>query len=241
MVFQAFLVALVAFFAYSSNKFLGDAMVNRPLVTATLTGLVLGDLQTGLIMAGTLELTWMGIMYLGLSMPSDVAAGAIIGTAYAVLSSADVSVALTVSIPTGILCAYVATACEVAISFAMHKVDEFAAEGNIEGINAIHIGAGIIKAVITSGIVFLAVALGTDTIGAVLSGLDVVAAALPALGFAMLLNIMWDRRFLPFYFIGFALAVYFGVDIMAVTVLAVAFAAFRFMTTKDEVSEEDDF
>ena len=32
MVFQAFLVALVAFFAYSSNKFLGDAMVNRPLV-----------------------------------------------------------------------------------------------------------------------------------------------------------------------------------------------------------------
>ena len=108
---------------------------------------------------------------------------------------------------------------------------------------------GIIKAVITSGIVFLAVALGTDTIGAVvdalpqavLSGLDVVAAALPALGFAMLLNIMWDRRFLPFYFIGFALAVYFGVDIMAVTVLAVAFAAFRFMTTKDEVSEEDEF
>ena len=249
MVFQAFLVALVAFFAYSSNKFLGDEMVKRPLVTATLTGLVLGDLQTGLIMAGTLELTWMGIMYLGLSMPSDVAAGAIIGTAYAVLSSADVSVALTVSIPTGILCAYVATACEVAISFAMHKVDEFAAEGNIEGINAIHIGAGIIKAVITSGIVFLAVALGTDTIGAVvdalpqavLSGLDVVAAALPALGFAMLLNIMWDRRFLPFYFIGFALAVYFGVDIMAVTVLAVAFAAFRFMTTKVEVSEEDEF
>ena len=39
MVFQAFLVALVAFFAYSSNKFLGDAMVNRPLVTATLTGI----------------------------------------------------------------------------------------------------------------------------------------------------------------------------------------------------------
>ena len=84
----------------------------------------------------------------------------------------------------------------------------------------------------------LAVAIGTDTIGAVvdalpqavLSGLDVVAAALPALGFAMLLNIMWDRRFLPFYFIGFALAVYFGVDIMAVTVLAVAVRMALFVT-----------
>ena len=48
-------------------------------------------------MAGTLELTWMGIMYLGLSMPSDVAAGAIIGTAYSILSGADVSLALTIS------------------------------------------------------------------------------------------------------------------------------------------------
>lgn len=249
MIIQALLVSLVAFFAYSSNKFLGDSMLNRPLVTATLTGLVLGDLQTGLIMAGTLELTWMGIMYLGLSMPSDVAAGAIIGTAYAILSGTDVSVALTVSIPAGILCAYFSSTCTVAISFAMHKVDGFAAEGNIEGINRIHIGAGIIKAILTSSVVFLAVALGSDAIGslvnalpeAVLSGLNVVAAALPALGFAMLLNIMWEKSFLPFYFIGFVLAVYFGVDIMAVTVLAVAFAVFRFFTTHDNVIKEDDF
>ena len=33
----------------------------------------------------------------------------------------------------------------------------------------------------------------------------------------------------------------YGLAMLAVTVLAVAFAAFRFMTTKDEVSEEDEF
>ncbi len=247
MILNAFLVSLVAFFGYCSNKFFGDSMLNRPLVTATLTGLVLGDLQTGLLMAGTLELTWMGIMYLGMSMPSDVTAGAIIGTAFAILSGGDVSVALAISIPTGILCAYVATLCEVLISFAMHKVDKFAEVGNVAGINAIHIGAGIIKAILTSGLVFLAVAIGTDAMSsvvnalpqAVLSGLDVVAAALPALGFAMLLNIMWDKRFVPFYFIGFVLAVYFDANIMAVTALAAAFAIFRFLTTKETDTEED--
>ncbi|MEG0978278.1 MAG: PTS sugar transporter subunit IIC [Bacilli bacterium] len=243
MIIQALLVSLVALLAYSSNKFLGDSMLNRPLVTATLTGLVLGDLQTGLIMAGTLELTWMGIMYLGLSMPSDVAAGAIIGTSYSILSGADVSVALTISIPSGMLCAYVATAVEVAISFWMPKVDKYAMEGNIHGINRVHIGAGIIKAILTSSIIFLAVAFGTDMIETVinaipkniLDGLNVVAGLLPALGFAMLLNIMWDKRFLPFYFIGFILVVYFKADIMSLTILAVAIAAYRFLnTTKEE-------
>ena len=241
MIIKALLVTLVALFAYSSNKFLGDSMVNRPLVTATLTGLVLGDLHTGLIMAGTLELTWMGIMYLGLSMPSDVAAGAIIGTAYSILSGADVSIALTISIPSGMLCAYVATAVEVAISFWMPKVDKYAMEGNLKGINRIHIGAGIIKALLTSGIIFVAVAFGTDLIKVVvdmipqpvLNGLNVVAGVLPALGFAMLLNIMWDKRFLPFFFIGFVLVVYFNANIMAITVIAIAIAAYRFLTSDE--------
>lgn len=242
MIIQACLVTLVALLAYSSNKFLGDSMLNRPLVTATLTGLALGDLQAGLMMAGTLELTWMGIMYLGLSMPSDVAAGAIIGTAYSILSGADVSVALTISIPSGMLCAYVATTVEVAISFWMPKVDAYAEKGDLKGINRIHIGAGIIKAVMTSSIIFLAIAFGVDIIANVvnvipkyiLSGLNVVAGVLPALGFAMLLNIMWDKRFLPFYFIGFVLVVYFKADIMSLTVLAIAISAFRFLNTESE-------
>ena len=54
MIVEALLLSLVAYFGYCSNKFFGDSMLNRPLVTATLTGLVLGDLQMGLVMAGTL-------------------------------------------------------------------------------------------------------------------------------------------------------------------------------------------
>lgn len=242
MVVQAFLLALVGVFSYSSNKFFGDSMLNRPLVTASLTGLILGDFQTGLVMAGTLELTWMGIMYLGLSMPSDVTAGAIIGTAFAILSGSDVSMALTISVPAGILCAYISTGFNVVMSLAMHKADEYAAKGNLKGINAIHVGLGMAKSIGMSAVIFFAVLLGTDAVSAavnmipenVMNGFNVVTGILPGLGFAMLINIMWDTRFLPFYFIGFVLAVYFGANIMAVTVLAVAFAAFRLLTSKKE-------
>ena len=67
----------------------------------------------------------------------------------------------------------------------------------------------------------------------ILNGLNVVAGVLPALGFAMLLNIMWDKAFIPFYFIGFVLVIYFNADIMSLTVLAVAIAAYRFLNTKE--------
>jgi mannose/fructose/N-acetylgalactosamine-specific phosphotransferase system component IIC len=245
---KGFLIFCVAFLAYSSNKFLGDSMLNRPLVTASLTGLVLGDLQTGLIMAGTLELTWMGIMYLGLSMPSDVTAGSIIGTAYAILSHSDASIALSVSIPAGILAAYVSSSYNVIVTFLMPKVDKYAEEGNLKGIDRIHILIGVVKCAVTAGIVWLAVAIGSDAVGEIvdslpqfiLNGLNVASGALPALGFAMLLNIMWDKRFLPFYFIGFVLATYFDANIMAVTVIAASFAIYRFLTQNSQPNADEE-
>lgn len=41
MIVEALLLSLVAYFGYCSNKFFGDSMLNRPLVTATLTALCL--------------------------------------------------------------------------------------------------------------------------------------------------------------------------------------------------------
>ncbi len=253
MILKALLLTLVGIFGNCSHKFLGDGMFNRPLVVATLTGLVLGDFQTGLIMAGTLELTWMGVMYLGLSMPSDVTGGAIIGTAFAILSGSDVSVALALSIPAGILCAYVTTACDVLASFVVHKADKYAAMGQIEKVNMIHVGTGIGQAILSSSVIFIAITLGTEKMSwlverlpeSVMNGLNVVSGLLPALGFAMLINIMWDSRFIAFLFIGFVMAVYLEMPIMAVAVLAISTAIVYYFLSADkqekELSEEELF
>lgn len=66
MIVEALLLSLVAYFGYCSNKFFGDSMLNRPLVTATLTGLVLGDLQMGLVMAGNVGTDMDGCYVSGL-------------------------------------------------------------------------------------------------------------------------------------------------------------------------------
>ena len=46
----------------------------------------------------------------------------------------------------------------------MHKCDEYAEKGEVGKINAIHLGAGFVKAFITSSVVFITIAIGTDAV-----------------------------------------------------------------------------
>ena len=64
MFVQALLVALVGIIAtidYNGPLF----MIHRPLVTGTLTGLVLGDMTQGVIIGSSLELMWLGVTGIG--------------------------------------------------------------------------------------------------------------------------------------------------------------------------------
>lgn len=47
---EALLLGLVAFIAQSEYA-LGTSLISRPIVTGLLTGLVLGDMETGIVMA----------------------------------------------------------------------------------------------------------------------------------------------------------------------------------------------
>ena len=65
---EALLLGLVAFIAQSEYA-LGTSLISRPIVTGLLTGLVLGDVQTGVIMGATLELAFIGSFSVGASIP----------------------------------------------------------------------------------------------------------------------------------------------------------------------------
>lgn len=84
---EALLLGLVAFIAQSEYA-LGTSLISRPIVTGLLTGLVLGDVQTGVIMGATLELAFIGSFSVGASIPPDVVTGGILGVAFAITSGA---------------------------------------------------------------------------------------------------------------------------------------------------------
>ena len=64
MLLQAILLGLVAMLGNAEYLF-GTSLLSRPLVMGTLTGIVLGDIQTGVTLGATLELAFMGAFSIG--------------------------------------------------------------------------------------------------------------------------------------------------------------------------------
>ena len=59
---NAFFVALAVFVGVGGHELFGMVMLSRPIVVAPLTGLLLGDVQTGLLVGASLESIFMGLL-----------------------------------------------------------------------------------------------------------------------------------------------------------------------------------
>ena len=84
MMLDAFFVALAVFVGVAGHELLGMAMLSRPIVVAPLAGLLLGDVQTGLIVGASLESIFMGVVNIGISSTAEPALAAGLATAFAI-------------------------------------------------------------------------------------------------------------------------------------------------------------
>ena len=73
MLIQAILVGLVAM-CVTFEWALGTCLASRPIVTGVLIGLVMGDLETGIIVGATLEMVFIGSVTIGAAVPPVVEA-----------------------------------------------------------------------------------------------------------------------------------------------------------------------
>ncbi len=65
----------------------GQFMVSQPIVAAPITGWMLGDATTGLVIGAVLELIWVLDVPVGTFVPADASIGAVAATAIAILGS----------------------------------------------------------------------------------------------------------------------------------------------------------
>ncbi len=61
-------------------------LISRPLVSSTVTGLILGDVKTGLMIGMVLELLWLGTQPLGTALPPDDTIVAVAAPAAAIIT-----------------------------------------------------------------------------------------------------------------------------------------------------------
>ncbi|SEK53395.1 PTS system, N-acetylgalactosamine-specific IIC component [Carnobacterium iners] len=237
MFIQALLIGLWAGIA-GIDQFNGLTHIHRPIVTGAVVGLILGDFTTGLIAGATLELVWAGMVPLAGAQPPNVVIGGIIGTAFAILSGQAPEVAVGIAVPFAVAGQALITLLFTAYSPIMHKMDTYAMEGNTKAIDRLNYMGPLFLFIFFFTISFLPIYFGAEQAAAIvgllpawlISGLGVAGGIMPAVGFAMLLKIMFKWSYAPFFAMGFVAAAYLNLPILAVAILAVAIAGYDYMS-----------
>lgn len=229
MLIKAIIIALWAFFITSTFAAgVGFFVLMKPLISGTVVGLILGDVQTGMMVGATINLINLGYISVGGAVPTDLTFAGVIGTALAISSNVTPEVALTLAIPLGMVGTAAWFTRMTADSFFVHKAEKYAEEGNIRGVALMNLIPGQVIIFIFYAIpTFLAVYFGPDAVNSLLKflpwwaiqSLMIVGGMLPALGIAILLKYMASKTLTPFFFIGFLIATYLKLDVIAIALI----------------------
>ncbi|MGX1984083.1 PTS system N-acetylgalactosamine-specific IIC component [Thermolongibacillus altinsuensis] len=247
MLTEALLIALWAGIA-GIDLFNGLTHIHRPVVTGVIVGLILGDIKTGLIAGATLELVWMGMVPLAGAQPPNVVIGGIIGTAFAILTKQDPKVAVGIAVPFAVAVQGLITLLFTVFAPVMHKADRFAEEANYKGIEKINYLGLAILFVMYFVIAFLPIYFGSDAaikfVEIVpkwfINGLSVAGGIMPAIGFAMLLKVMLKKEYVAFLILGFVLAAYMKLPILAIALIGSAIALYDFFLNKNNAAYREE-
>ncbi|MES2274863.1 MAG: PTS system mannose/fructose/sorbose family transporter subunit IID [Bacteroidota bacterium] len=247
MLVTTLLLTLIAVFGHLED-FMGTTLLSRPLVLGPLVGLVLGQPIQGVMIGATLELIFMGNIKVGAAIPPDIITGGVLGTAFAIISHKGPAIALALAVPISILAEMVLSALFVSRAVFNKKFNQYAEDGDFRKIERLHILSGLLKPLLMGIIVFTALQLGTGTIKSFLdliptwvqSGLQVAGNMLPALGFALLMNLMFNKQVAPYFFLGFILAAYLKLPVIAIGAFGVIIA-FIITQPAAKPKTDDDF
>ena len=209
--------------------------IYRPIVIGPIIGAIMGDLQTGLMIGASYELMMIG---------------GIMATVFGISLKLDVAAALPLAIPFALLGQYAVTALFTVVSPLMLKADKYAEEGNPQGIVRLnYLTMGLLA--VLFAVIVLAGLLAGSAIGEqltskiapwVFAGLGAAGKMMPALGFGMLLRVMYSKELAMFLFVGFVFVAYMQLPLLAVAFIGVAVAVYDFqMNTRNvpHVKEAD--
>lgn len=226
----ALLASLCVFICFGGNWLWGQTMIERPLVVGAVAGLVFGDLQTGILIGASLEAIFMGAVDIGGALSAEPVTATVLATTFAITLNVNMKAALALAVPIGVFAAFISMFLKnVVMNIFAPLVDKVAANDDSKGLTKLHFGMWFINYFVFSLVTFFSVLAGAQQVqhlvkqipANLMAGLAATGGLLPAVGFAILLRMLWSKNLSPFYFLGFILAAYVNLPSVAIAAIGI--------------------
>ena len=187
-----------------------------PVFAGFITGLIMGDVTTGLLIGGNLQLFVLGVGTFGGASRIDATSGAVLATAFSVSQGIDTALAITtIAVPVAALLTYFDVLGRMTTTFFAHRIDAAIERFDYKGIERNYLLGAVPWALSRALPVFFALAFGGAFVQGVVDlvkqyqwvadGLTLAGRMLPGLGFAILLRYLPVKRNLHYLALGFGL------------------------------------
>lgn len=237
--FQVIMLTLLAA-AAGIDPYISGLQLSKPVIAGFLAGIIMGDIQTGLIVGSTLQLMVLGVGTFGGASIPDFASGAIIGTALGVVSGKGIQFAIGLSVPVGLLMVQLDVFARFCNVYFLHRADKHIANHEFAKVNtdawlslipiglsrAIPVGLSLFFG---NGLVKVVLKYAPDWL---MGGLRLAGAVLPVVGIAILLHYLPVKRFIPFLIMGYLLAAYLKIPMMGIALFGLVFALLHYSGLK---------
>lgn len=228
------LILIITLFAFlkAVDYHTTQLVVFNSVFWGAVTGLVLGDVTTGLMVGGTLQLMSLGVAAIGGSSAPDYPMAAIIATTIAISTGQGTEAGLALGIPVGMLAVQLDVIAKLINSYIAKKAQDFCNARKFNQMHGtIHISL-IMMGLVTAVPVLISITLGKTVVEGLLnvmpvwvtSGFTIAGSLLPAVGIGMLLTYMPTKKFIHYLLIGFVASAYLNVPILGIAIIGFALA-----------------
>lgn len=230
MLLKAILVGLWVTWAIIDEQTL-QLQTTRPIITGVVVGLIMGDLQTGLVVGATVEMMFLAVVFVGTAIPPDPTLAAAIATAFAVFAGGNTELAVATAIPIALIGQTITTLQYGVVNVALlHWADKSVAKGELKGVRRANYVALAFNLLFYGLPTFLAVYFGAEFVEPIIamipeqiiSGLAVGGGMIGAVGFGLLLSTIKVKKLWPYFIIGYIAAAFLGINMLGIGLIAVA-------------------
>jgi len=218
--------------------------IYRPIILGPITGLILGDLSTGLKLGVEIEIMFLASVFVGTAIPCDEVMSTIIGVAFSIAAGGNTAIGIATALPlsvVGQIFRYIRASTYH--QWSTLQYEKAAAKADLKGMYFWHIAVPLFCNLLVFGIpTFLGVYVSADLVQSIIDfipaklidGINAGAYMLGAVGLAMLLKAVNAKGAWPYLLLGFFLSAFLGINMIGIAIVTVAICAITLFAEKDK-------